>query len=372
MQQLAQGGYTEAQVMDMLHYKKGMRNIKFKYHLLDNKEVFKKELPYILDCEITMSAFADIKRKATMRMKEDASINWLSDRIQVFFMLQVPGTETYLEWSLGIFLLSSSERRNDGNLIIRQVTAYDGLQVLTDDKFVDTYTIAVNTSYFDAINDILVGAGINKINVQYTDKTLAITKEYDIGTPKLKAINDLLGEINYTQLWVDELGFYTAKPYVIPTERAIDYSYITDELSILHDGAQETLDTFNVPNRWVVIASNPETTPLKSVYTNTNPSSPTSTASRGRTIVDPPIYVNNVADQSTLDSYTERKAFDASQIYGYVPFETAIMPMHSYYDLVHLKYDVLNIDDKYTETEWRLPCRIGGRMQHSARKLVLI
>ena len=46
--------------------------------------------------------------------------------------------------------------------IYRAVEAYDGLQVLTDDKFTSRYTVASGTNYVTAIKTILTGAWHHK------------------------------------------------------------------------------------------------------------------------------------------------------------------------------------------------------------------
>jgi hypothetical protein len=170
---------------------------------------------------------------------------------------------------------------------------------------------------------------------------------------------------------VDVNGYFTSNSYISPSLRPIEYTYKDDELSVTYRGMQEELDLFDTPNQFIVVRTNSEETPLKSVYTNSNAASPTSTVSRGRTIVD---YreIDNISDQSALDSYTQRIAFEASQVYGKLNFETAIMPMHDYYDILKIEYGPLGVNDKYTETSWSIPLEVGGRMKHEVRKVVSI
>ena len=370
MQIIEQGGYTRQQIIDMLHAKNASRVIKFRYDLLNRQEIKIGTLDNVVSGEVSMASLAtDIKRTARINMKDNKDIDWLNDRVQPFCMLKMP--DGWVEWSLGIFLLNSPKKREQNKQIYRGIEAYDGLQVLLDDKFDSRYTIASGTKYITAINNIFFTLGITKVNIPNTDLTLAITKEFEIGTPKLRAINELLGELNYTSLWVDERGYYTAMPYIIPSDRAIDYQYKDDELSVIYNGLEEELDLFSVPNKFVVVQSNAETEPLTSAYTNENPASITSTLSRGRTIVDVR-EVDNIADQTALDNYTKRIAFEASQVYGHIEFETAIMPMHSYSDLLQIQYSGLGINDRYVETNWTIPLTVGGRMKHSGRKVVAI
>jgi hypothetical protein len=210
------------------------------------------------------------------------------------FDLRAGPTEgRWVEFPLGIFLLSSPTRKDEKNSIYRDVEAYDGLLILRDDKFDSRYTVPAGTNYRQAVIDILSSAGM-----------------------------------------------------------------------------EEELDLFNVPNKWVVVCSNAEQS-LFSTYMNDNPNSPTSTVSRGRTIVD---YreVTDIAAQQSLDAYVQRIAFETSQVYGKITFETAINPLHDYMDVLQLEYSPLGIKDKYVETGWTMPLKAGARMKHEVRKVVSI
>lgn len=368
MQQIEQGIYTRQQITNMLHGPK--IEMKFRYDLLNKLDHKLGELDGVQEAEVSMSAFADIKRAARVRIKDDTGIDWLNDRIQPFVLFEM--TEGgWIEYPTGIFLLSSPQRKEDSGSIYRDVECYDGLQVLLDDKVDSRYMIAQGTKYTLAINNMLAGAGISKGQITPSNAVLATDREWEIGTPKLYIINELLKEINYTSLWCDEWGYYVATPYILPIDRQIEYEYADNELSVLYDGVTEELDLFNVPNKWITTQSNAETNPLTSIYTNANPDSPTSTVSRSRTIVDFR-KVSNIADQTALDDYTRRIAYDASQVFGYLEFETAIMPFHSYMDMLQIRYSKLSIDNRYVETNWTISMRIDGRMKHRARRVVQI
>jgi hypothetical protein len=362
--------YTSEDILSALTAKTQPRIISFRYDLLDKADGFIKALDCVESCSISYNVFADIKRTATFSILDGGDIDFLNDRIQPFVRLKMPDG-SYQEWSMGIFLLSSPERQERNGKIYRNVAAYDGLQVLLDDKFDDRYYIAAGTSYVSAIITILTGAGIKKTNIQTSSKTLTSAKEFDPGVSKLSAINDLLSSLNYISLYVDENGFYTSNEYVSPSNRAIDMTYADDELSVIYNGLTDSLDLFSVPNKWVVYTSNAEETSLRAVYTNTSADSPLSTVSRGRTIVD---YreVSDIADQTTLNNYVARLAAEASQVYGYITCETAIMPMHGHNNIVKIQYSSLEIDEIFTETDWSFNLEAGAKMAHKLRRVVLV
>ncbi|NUK30991.1 hypothetical protein HT574_13115 [Parageobacillus sp. VR-IP] len=369
MLSLANYPYSRQEIIDALHGKYGQRHFKFRYDLLDMNDNKIGELDSVVDGEVSMASLDSIKRTARFKIKDKGDINWLTDRIQPFALLRMRDGK-YIEFPLGIFLLSSPTRKDENKSVYRDVEAYDGLLILRDDKFDTRYTIPAGTNYRQAVIDILASAGITKHNIEQTDKVLPVDVEFEPGKEKLKAINELLTAINYTPLHVDVYGYFTSMTYRSPSIRTAEYTYKDDELSIIYAGMEEELDLFNVPNKWVVICSNAEQS-LMSSYTNSNPNSPTSTVNRGRTIVD---YreVTDIADQQSLDAYVQRIAFEASQVYGKLTFETALNPLHDYMDVLEVDYSPLGIKGKYVETGWTMPLKAGARMKHEVRKVVSI
>lgn len=372
MLDLAINGYSKADVIKQLHAKNGVRQVKIKYNLLNKYEIKIGEISTSEGNSISFQSLAEIKRTANFTIKEsDANqIDWLNDRIQPVYYLKM-SDGGYAEWNLGVFMLSSPSRKQDYSSIWREIEAYDTSLILQDDRFLNRYVIAQGTNYIDAIKTIINGAGISKVNIPASDSVVGADKEFEAGQTKLSAINSLLSEINYTSLWVDESGYFTSKAYIIPTQRDTEYTYKTDDLSVVHNGAVENLDIFNVPNTWVVTASNPEKLPLISTYVNNLPTSITSTISRGRTIAR---YekIDDIADQPTLDAYTRRLAYNDSQVYGHFNFDTACMPHHSFLDIIYIDHSILNVSAKFTETSWNMELMAGGKMSHNLRRVINI
>ena len=314
-------------------------------------------------------ALESLSISLTGEKKGIITIDYLNDRLQPVIKFQ--SREITVNFPLGILLLNSPTRKDRKNAVYREIECYSKLQILQEDKFGERYFIPAGTKYTTAISQIISSAGETKINIVPSSDTLQTDKEYDIEMSKLQIVNELLNEINYNSLRVDVNGYFVSEPYVLPVDREIEYEYIDNELSVIVPEVMEELDLFNVPNVFVRYLNNPERPPLRSVYTNDNPDSITSTVSRGRNIVDirP---VEDIASQEALDEMARRDAFNASQVYGHVEFETAIMPFHDYLNCLFLRYRPLGIEDKYIETSWSIECRAGGRMQHTVRKVVNI
>src|SRR5678815_2490089 len=221
MLNLAVNGYTRQEVIDSLHGRNGSRGkVTFRYDLLNKDDVKLGELT-AQPGRVAMNSLAEIKRTAMFQIteQEGQDIDWLSDRIRPVFCLQMPNG--IIEWPLGVFILSSPTRKDENKQIKRSVEAYDSSLILKEDRFTDRYFIAAGTKYTTAITEILNAAGIWKINIIDHPGTLAVDKEFEIGTTKLYAVNELLAAINYTSLWVDGNGFFVARQY------AVSYTHLT-------------------------------------------------------------------------------------------------------------------------------------------------
>lgn len=277
---------------------------------------------------------------------------------------------SWVEWPQGIFLLSSPKRRIDqAGSVTREVEAYDLNQVLLDDKVTERYTVAVGTNYMDAVAAVLESAGIMNYRLTPTDSVLPSTRDWKAGTDKWQIVSDLLQAANYRSLYFDENGVAVATPYRSPDERAVGWTYADDAISMLHPDAEDTLDLFNVPNRWVLVRSEPDLPILTSIYTNENPASPASTVRRGRVIVD---FHDNVeaADQAALDGLARRIAQESSQVYRQIVFKTPIVPLHEDRDILLLTYSRFGLEQlKVEEVKWELPLRAGALMTHEVRRL---
>jgi hypothetical protein len=393
MLSLNRDGFTSAQIKLALHHPH--RRLDFRYELLNKDGNKLSDLKNVLSAEVQHQAFATIKRTARFTLRDEGEINYLSDRIRPIARLYVPDGRTFsafytfysqqfaplideakqskksgwVEFPLGEFLLSSPKRTEDNGQVIREIDAYDGLVILTDDKFVSPYTVPIGTNYVDAVITLLGTAGITKYNIEQTDKVTTKDITFKTGDEKLFAINELLRGINYESIHVDVNGYYTSSYYRSPNDRASEYDYFTDSQSVIFGGYSEELDLFGLPNVWVIdVKENEDDEPAEftSNYTNDDPESEFSTVNRWN-IVD---YrtIDNTADQTTLDNYVQRIAYESMQQFGKIEFDTAVMPFHDYADVYNVYFSDLEISGKYSETSWTMPLEVGGKMKHELRR----
>jgi hypothetical protein len=286
------------------------------------------------------------------------------------------GLNNYAEWPQGVFIMSTPARAiDDGYSVTRNIDAYDLLQLLDDDKVSARYFVSGAAVVTDSIAELFtatagIPAGTWDI-VASTKTTPTLGYDWPPGTSKLKIFNDLLTSINYQSLWFNENGRAQVAPYILPENRISEFDYSTDANSVTLPSATQTFDLYKVPNKWTIVVSDPDKAALTSTYTNVNPASPTSTVSRGRTILDFRTEQTAV-DQASLDGQVLQLAADAMSVFETVDFKTAIMPFHSDTDTYTINYEELGVASAYNETKWDMPLKAGATMSHSARKSVTL
>lgn len=345
---------------------KNSRKIAFRYDLLTNKDLKIGEID-VISGSIALNSLAELKRTGRFTIKENIAkdIDFLNDRIKPIVIID--GVET----EMGVYLMPSPTRRLECGQIYRDIEAYDVLQILKEDKITDRTFYRKGSKYEDILRQIINSAGIYRCTIEPTLLTLKRDREFEIGTSKLTICNQLLQEINYTAIYSDKTGLIRAKQYIMPNMRNIEVKYIEGDFDIkVKDSSTDELDLFNVPNTWVVVASNGENNSLKSIFKNENPADKTSIPSRERKIVD---YreISDIADQNSLNQYTKRLAMNALSVYRKIEFETIINPIHGYANCIYVEDKALDISDKYIETSWEIPLEVGGVMKHNARRVIM-
>jgi len=293
-------------------------------------------------------------------------INYLSDRIKPYMEVEME-SGVWVEFPLGVFLLNSPTRVDQVKGVYRDIEAYDQLVVLQEDKLLWNRTFWGYPP--EIVTDLLVSMGFKRSMISIPPGTKYGTWNFSMGTPVIEVVNKLLDSCGYTPLWTDANGVFRSSPYILPSDRSTDYTYQDDDLSVIYNGIDEELDLFNTANYFIVIQSNVEQAPLWASKANNDPTSPLSTVSTGRRIVD---YreVDNLPTQADVEAYVDRLYQETTMAYEKIKFKTALMPIHEYQDCLRVIYSELEINDRYIETAWRMPLRVGGTMEHEARKVV--
>jgi len=405
-QELAQGGYSREEVIAELH--RSGRRIWFRYELLDKDGRHVRWLDdHVVSGKVTNRMFADIKRIAEIRLRTRLDLEITTQRIKPWFYLEMrrrvvsfsstswatlaPTWDEMdtiwasidedlvweydeLRWPLGVFMIASPKSQlSERALLGHDMQLFDQMLILRDWRVEDRYSLESGTNITAAVREILrfVGFRGSDIIIPGSEHTLPADKEWAIGTSFAEIVNDLLDSMNYNSLSFNGHGKAYSYPYQRPDERHTDYTYQTDDRSIIHPAATYEFDWFGVANHWIAVVSNPDVDePLISTFTNDSPGNPLSTVNMQRVITDFRDDLD-VVSQEALDSYVERLAFEASQIYQRAEIDTLLMPMHENGDLIRVVYPRLNrTNDRFVETDWEMELEVGGKMSHKLRKLV--
>lgn len=308
-----------------------------------------------------------------------------SDRIQANVWSNFSGGEPE-QWLFTRFLESGQgypiiDTGKTGIAVHGSASHADGSFTLQVRRFIlDTNPL----NYYQAAIEHLIGD--HPSNIAPTDRVIPTTREWTSETSKRVVINDLLSQIDYHSLSVDENGVFYAQPYILPDDRTPEYHYEDNEVSVMTPESTREFDLHNVPNRWIMVASNPDHPPIKVVYENNDPSSPLSIPRRGRVITrtngveedegttgeensleDP--LTTEASSKATLLKKAIRLGNESTRVYEHVDFETAFMPFHSSNDCYTIKRGDLGVDAKYLEHKWSMTLDPGSIMSHRARRI---
>jgi hypothetical protein len=342
------------------------RRIRFRYELLGRDGNYKRDLKTVSAASIAFDSTASIMRTARFSLKEDGDIDFMSARVRPVFGLHM--TNTWAEWPLGVFVLSTPERLTEKKSVTREIEAYDLNHVLKSGGIKERLYYKEGTRYTDAVLNVLSPAGIKRANIIGAEDVLRADREYSIGTSWLDIINDLLAAINYTPIHPDENGIFEAYRMRDVELADIQYCYSTRKDSVILPGARAQTDYFSIPNVFIAYVSNPDVPAMHSVYENDDPTSPYST--KNRQVVLEKRELTDISTQRELDAYVRRWALDATAAPHDVSFPTGLMPMHGYQDVYQLDHERLGINEIYKETAWDMDLVAGGVMNHAARMVI--
>lgn len=343
------------------------REIRYRYDLLSHNNSKIGELE-CLNGTINMKADAAVKYSARFQIKENEAkdVNYLKDRIRP--VLIVDG----VEHSLGNFIISSPGRERIKSSTFRSVTAYDISQILQEDCFTETYFIKKRSRYKDVITRIINSAGIMDTNIISSTEIFKRDREIEIGKTKLEILNELLKEINYTNIFVNNFGVISAKPYILPNIREVQHNYIFGEnATIVNSRVVDEIDLYKIPNVFIAVVSNPEKKPLVAKFVNNKLGNPLSTTNRGRQIVKIE-KLKDITDKLIADGYVRRLAYESTNVFRSITFSTLNTAQHGFADCLYIKHDDLAINGKYIESEWQMQLKVGATMTHKAQKVEIL
>lgn len=314
---------------------------------------------------IRMDDSGEIKTSLSATFAAGSGINWLTDQIRA--ELVIDGVTS----TLGYFLPASVREVENETTAYVEVEAYDRCWQVQTCRTEELLHLDAGEYYQNIIEQLLAAAGIGLISAVETDAVLAEDREdWQIGTSYLTIVNQLLGEINYKELWFDNSGAARLEPAAVPTAQMISHTYDASNVkSLLLPALSRETDLYSAPNVFLVICSNADKEgPMVATSVNDNPQSPLSTVARGRRIVQQ-VRVNNIEDETALQAYADRLRNDSMIRGETIQITTALLPGYGVDDVAGITWGDLTA--LAVEKAWSMTLAVGGEMQHTLERVVI-
>lgn len=340
-------------------YEAGARAIEARAYVLKNGVRYAPALlrgePYI-----TADARAELKKSIMGEIQLPEGTDTLNDWLQP--CLVIDGTE----YPLGEYTMTTvTDAVDETGGIYSSIEAYDGCYLAQRYRAETRLHFNAGATYTDVIQQLLIECGVDKMSVTPNTAALATAREdWEIGTPYIQIINDLLKEINYASLWFDANGFARLGRSALPSAENIRHSYLPGQYSVIQQARTSQLDVFSKYNVFMAMVDSADLeAPMLATAVNDNPTSMLSIQRRGR-IQAPIERLNNIASQEELQDYVDGLRDASLMTVQTANITTALMPGHEILDVVALE------DGIYQEVGWSMTLGVSGQMTHTLEREV--
>jgi len=301
----------------------------FKYELLTIQDSIYKHkswvTKYVNSAKIKIDFTRDILCSLDINMKEDLTINYLSDLIKPWYCIVI--NDITYEFPLGCYMLLSPKRISDSMIVTRSITGYDLLYALEQDKLTASVNYAAGTNVINTITSLLTGIGTWVThNIEPITLTLSEPMTYEIGRSKLFVINGLLNAINYYPLFMDGNGIFRAIPWSNSYNPIWEFK--DNNQSLYTKGIDVIMDYAQIYNKVILISNQlePDTEPLISIKTFEDLSledHPFSYTSIGRYITQK--FDSEAVSQEYLDARATRELLKMCEIEESINYKHAFI-----------------------------------------------
>lgn len=327
----------------------GSRVTRMHYDLLDNDENVIGELASgEAGGSVTWTANASIKAGGQFGVVNiGRDIDWLNTRVRVWADIAAAyGAGTKIEGvQLGVYIPAVPVDEWSDSTLRNNVDILDKTSLLDQDiangsvTGVAAYSVPAGANVIARVVDLIEEIGESAPAIQPATVVTAAPMVWDIGTTRLRVINDLLDAANYFSLYCDGAGQYRVDPYVEPSGRAPSYEQLNPftkgETSLMDPSWSRENDIYSVPNRYVCIGvGDGDLEAMVGIATNTDPASPYSYANRGNrwiTTVDSGV---EAVDQAAIDAIASRRLAVATSVTQTLQVAHPLLPDLTINDIV--------------------------------------
>lgn len=347
---------------DLINNRRGTRADAFVFELLDGDLVKIGDLAVKADQAPTITF--DASRNTSFRTCDNlviprgdlANINPLTDHVRVSVVLQSGDS-----FPLGVFRFGDNVRAPHTWGVEYSPSLFDD-GWLIDQPTDHTFSLRTNTSVYDLIRRVVneLGFGLDQITIDAPDLTTLGSTVWRAGTSRYQILQDASLLLGCYPPFYDNAGRLRFRTIPDTSTPQIDRTYGKGD-KILDATILETDDSFQAPNRYIVIGSSAKAE-IIGIY-DIPASAPQSFANRG-VLVAKTVNVPSVPDaQHARASAKAAYLTDSRQTYVKVSFGSTLDPRHNLFDV--LAYN----QDPYVENGFAITCSSGGQMSHNAIRL---
>jgi hypothetical protein len=305
------------------------------------------------------SMMTDYEQKIYYR-NEEVKVDFLNDRVRVLMGVRIGRDIKW--WSQGLFLHVKPNIKN--GMVSTQI--FDESLILKKTRILESHLFLKGTSYVEVLSFFITYCGILKVDIEPTDLVLQTDIVVDDTKNNLEWFNYFASQINYTNLSVDNDGYFVSRKYREPSPLNVGYTYDTSSISVITGDIDAIMDNYNIPNIFRRIVSHPQLGELVSTYINEDPTDPYSVKNTYKHFDKQ--TVDNIASQEELDNLTRKAAFYAKQITQEISFYTLNMPHHGSENILDLRHH--SAKGIVVERAWTMTLKAGAQMEHKAKRLV--
>lgn len=301
----------------------GHRSESWRVDLLNNQDAVVSQLIGVSGGSFEFNVNATIRGGGSLAYS-GPPIDWNQHRVQPWYRIEA-GDEV-VEWPLGVFLVATPDSKHTDADVSVDLALYDKTLILDQDKTPTSFSVAKGANVIASVRSVLAAAGQTRTAIEDSTQTLSKAMVWPVGTSRLRIINDLLDAANYFSIWVDGEGIFRAEPYRAPANRGQSYAFRDDSKGIYSPTFSHEFDTFEVPNRVIVIGQSEGDTEAPSVVVEDTGSGPFSYPSRGRWITRVEEGVE-ATDTSTLQGIARRFLAEGQQVGSTYSINHAPIPL---------------------------------------------
>lgn len=339
---LAISAITPVRILTPHEILTGNRNTRFYLDVLDRFDAPIGRLDGVTDGKLDWLSTAGVKGAGELTVTDvNQTIDWLNSRFRPVMVIEGLPIQP-----LGIFLASETPESWDRGRTW-SVKLLDKTTILEQDTISVTYSLAAGTVVTTKIIEIIESAGITNHAITPSAATLDGDIAWNVGTSKLRIVNDLLDIITYFSIFANFEGQLIGAPYVLPAQRPLFWEFLDGPESIYSPRFTRDVDTYSIPNRVILIGIGDGTTAaLTSIAENNDASSPYSIANRGRVIGRTESGVE-AADQAALDLMARRRLVELTSPTAGVEISHAPVPGLAVNQAAKFRRQIAGIDARH-------------------------